>query len=311
MPKSAKSAAVVELSDAPKPWTTKKPPGLYVCPQPLSKGACVNAWQFFHPTNSFPEGAVDDKTGKPRSELSEFPWYQRFKRFPKTAHHNGWHSGEYRGEEGMAKLQEDWPVLHATAMEALEMVKAAVPDEAALEGFLPESIAVMRHKPGWGLGRHFDNAHDAGKGAVLMLTFSDDDTVPRVFKFSCPPLGLEYPVETLDGQAIFFTGDCYDLWAHESLHNEKQSGECISLTIRMADVCGYRVTPGASPYKPGAPAAKKVAHERIDAKRKAEASEAVAKPSKKAKKASKAEASQPLTSTTIDDVRAHLEASKA
>ena len=69
---------------------------------------------------------------------------------------------------------------------------------------------------------------------------------------------------------------------HESLHNKRQTGECISLTIRLAGVDGstmrndagdripgsaYRPA-GGGQYSTGAPAAKKVAHERIREKRK-------------------------------------------
>jgi hypothetical protein len=112
-------------------------------------------------------------------------------------------------------------------------------------------------------GTHYDNAHDPGKGAVLMLSISDDDAVPRQFQFTDPPRGRVCTLDTPDGQVLFFTGEAYDQWAHESLHNPKQSGECISLTVRLADVCGYQADLGALSYATGAPAAKRVAHKRI------------------------------------------------
>ena len=142
-------------------------------------------------------------------------------------------------------------------------------DIPAFDSFKPESVAVMRHCPGWGLGTHYDNAHDEGVGLVLMLSLSSDDRVPRTFQFTNPPDGLKYPVETKDCQAVLFGGEAYDFWMHESLHNKKQSGETISMTIRLAVVCGYQAELGVASHATGAPAAKRVAHARIAAKREA------------------------------------------
>lgn len=147
-----KVAAVEPLPEAPKPWKKTNPTGLYVCTDRISKEARAALWAFFHPSTGKPEGALDDKTAKPRE--GEFEWYQRFKRFPKTAHHQGWHSGKYRGAAGMVQFRSELPELYAAVMEALELAKKAAPDEAVLETFLPESVAVMRHKPGWGLGEY-------------------------------------------------------------------------------------------------------------------------------------------------------------
>jgi alkylated DNA repair dioxygenase AlkB len=257
-PKPAKEEP---LPDAPTPWKQTKPKGLYVATERISARARNALWAWFHPRDGAPEGDPTDKTGKPRD--GEFKWYQRFPRFPKAAHFQGFHSGKYVGAEGQARFAVELPEMHAAVTEAFEIAKRAAPNEHVLKTFLPESVAVMRHKPGWGLGRHFDNAHDAGKGAVLMLSLSNDDTAPRKFQFTCPPRGLACTLDTPDSSVLFFTGEAYDCWAHESLHDTKQSGECISLTIRLASVCGYQAELGALTYATGAPAAKRVAHKRI------------------------------------------------
>ena len=298
--KSTKAAAAELLPEAPRPWKKTKPSGLYVCTDRISPEARDALWAFFHPKDGKPEGALDDKTAKPRE--GEFEWYQRFKRFPKTAHHQGWHSGKYRGAAGMVQFRSELPELYAAVMEALELAKMAAPGEAVLETFLPESVAVMRHKPGWGLGTHYDNAHDAGKGAVLMLSISDDDAVPRQFQFTDPPRGRVCTLGTPDRQVLFFTGEAYDQWAHESLHNPKQSGECISMTIRLADVCGYQAELGSATYATGAPAAKRVAHKRIR-----EILEEEILLVREILEEDKA-ANTAKTSTTLEDVRAHIEA---
>ena len=44
---------------------------------------------------------------------------------------------------------------------------------------------------------------------------------------------------------------------------QQTSGECISMTIRLAGICGYQAELGALSYATGAPAARKVAHKRI------------------------------------------------
>ena len=225
-------------------------------------------WAFFHPKDGNPEGTAD-RIGTPGE--GGFQWYQRFKRFPKTAHFNGWHSGKFTGEDGASAFKDKYPVLYKAILEMVANIKASnedMHDVPAWGGFIPESVAVMRHKPGWGLGTHYDNSHDEGAGMVLMLSLSNDDTTPRVFQFTDPPGGRKYPVATKDSQAIVFGGEAYDFWMHESLHNKKQSGETISLTIRLAAVCGYKGA-GGSQYGTGAPAAKKVAHARL-AKRKRE-----------------------------------------
>lgn len=262
--KATKKKADALLPDAPKPWAVVKPGGLHVLPEAITLETRNALWKFFHPLDGELEGDVADRTRKPRD--GEFEWAQRFKRFPKTAHHNGWHTGKFPGEAGAAEFEAKFPEVFKAATEAVAHARGAdITDVPGLAAFRPESVAVMRHLPGWGLGTHYDNAADEGKGTVLMLSLSNDDTVPRTFQFTDPPNGRKFPVETKDRQLVVFGGEAYDLFMHESLHNPKQSGETISLTIRLADICGSGTTVGT--YGTGAPAAKRVAHARIAAKR--------------------------------------------
>lgn len=120
-----------------------------------------------------------------------------------------------------------------------------------------------------------------------MVTLNNDDRVSRCFQFTDPPGGRACRVGTMDRQVIVFGGEAYDMWMHESMHNKHQTGEAISLTIRLAGVCGSTMRDGAGDkipgsayvpagggqYSTGAPAAKLVAHERIRAKRKRGAEE--------------------------------------
>lgn len=287
MPSTKKPAPKSKpLPDAPKPWHQARPAGLHIVERGITRITRDAAWAFFHPKTGAPEGT--DKTGKPGE--GDFPFYQRFKRFPKTAHYNGWHSGKFLGAEGQVELEAKYPELYNLAKEAIAAIADSgqdMTDVPAWQTFLPESFAVMRHKPGWGLGKHYDNAHDEGVGVVLMVTLNENDRLPRVFQFTDPPGGRLCAVPTMDRQVIVFGGQAYDYWMHESLHNKNQSGEAISLTIRLAGVCGSTMRDGAgdkipgSAYRPagggqystGAPAAKLVAHERIRTKRKREAEE--------------------------------------
>ena len=250
MPSTVKPPAkFTPLPDAPKPWAKTRPKGLHIVNGGISKPTRDKLWKFFHPKNGKTEG------DKPAD--GDFQWYQRFKRFPKTAHFNGWHSGKFIGAEGQQKFAETYPELYAAALEAVQSVNDSgqdMGDIPAWGNFQPESVAVMRHKPNWGLGNHYDNAHDEGVGMVMMLSISDSDTVPRTFKFTDPPRGKQFPVETKDSQVVVFGGECYDFWQHESVRNSKQSGTTISMTIRLAGVCGAGKRDGhgaKSPYSPG------------------------------------------------------------
>ena len=276
MPATAKRAttAFVPLPDAPKPWTRTKPKGMHVINSVISKETRDKVWKFFHPKTGQREGA------KPAD--GDFQWYQRWPRFPKTAHFNGWHSGQFAGDEGSAKFEREYPELYAAVSEAVANVNASrinLSDVPSWDTFKPESVAVMRYLPNWGLGSHYDNVLDPGVGTVLMLSISDNDAVPRKFKFSDPPRGRQYEVDTYDGQAIVFGGECYDEWQHGSVCNPKQTGETISMTVRLAKVCGAgkndghgakspyvansKSAPEGGRYATGATAALEVVHGRI------------------------------------------------
>jgi len=263
MPATTKApkAKFVPLPDAPTPWKRVKPGGLHIFHNAITKRTRDNLWKFFHPKTGGPEG-ITTRTGAP--EDGEFPWYQRFKRFPKTAHFNGWHSGKYLGTDGGELFAKDWPELYAAITEAIRGINNSnvdMSDVPSWGGFVPESVSSMRHKKDWGLGAHYDNAHDEGVGVVVMLSISADDTVPRRFKFDDPPRGRQFELNTPDSSLVVFGGECYDEWRHMSLHNKHQAAECISMTVRLAGVCGNGGTSGS--YSTGAPAAQRVAHGRI------------------------------------------------
>ena len=249
----------INLKDFPKPWKIEKPKGLHIYENGLSKETRDKLWKFFHPKNGNIEPDV------PNTENGDFPWIQRFKRFPKIAHYNGWHSGKYEGKENLKIFEKTYPQLYNAVNEAYEFIKKQnILDIPNLELFIPESVAVMRHKPGWGLGRHYDNAQDENTGIVLLITISENDIIPRKFNFVDAPRGKEFTINTTDSQIVIFGGQCYDFWQHESLRNKKQSGEVISLTIRLANICGSSNLYTTNSYKKGAPAAMKIVfHERL------------------------------------------------
>ena len=249
----------INLKDYPQPWKIEKPKGLEIFDNALSQKSRDALWKFFHPKNGSIEPNIPDiSTG-------DFPWFQRFKRFPKTAHYNGWHSGKFQGDEESKIFKNTYPELYDSVYEAYNFIKSqnitTIPN---IDEFVPGSVSVMRHKPGWGLGRHYDNSQDENTGIVLMITIADNDIVPRTFNFVDGPRGKQFPCKTPDKQIAIFGGECYDLWQHESLRNPKQSCESISLTIRLANVCGANHKNNIKTiYKPGAPAAMAIAHERI------------------------------------------------
>ena len=82
--------------------------------------------------------------------------------------------------------------------------------------FKPESVNVHLHKPNWGLGAHYDNSHDAGKGMVLMVSigneaaFPKDKRQPRTFLFTDPVRGRQFAVNTPCRQVLLFEDECYD-----------------------------------------------------------------------------------------------------
>ena len=139
------------------------------------------------------------------------------------AHYNGWHSGKYEGKENLKIFQKTYPQLYNAVNEAYEFIKKQnILDIPNLELFIPESVAVMRHKPGWGLGRHYDNAQDENTGIVLLITISENDIIPRKFNFVDAPRGKEFTINTTDSQIVIFGGQCYDFWQHESLRNKNK-----------------------------------------------------------------------------------------
>ena len=248
----------INLKDFSKPWKIEKPKGLHIYENGLRKETRNKLWKFFHPKNGDVEPDI------PNVENGDFSWVQRFKRFPKTAHYNGWHSGKYEGKENLKLFEKTYPELYNAVNEAYEFIKNQnILDIPNIELFIPESVSVMRHKPDWGLGRHYDNAQDENTGIVLLITISENDIIPRKFNFVDAPCGKQFTIDTTDSQIVIFGGQCYDYWQHESLRNKKQSGEVISITVRSAKICGSSNLYTSDFYKKGAPAAMKVAHERL------------------------------------------------
>jgi hypothetical protein len=226
-----------------KEFKVERPLGLYECPDAISNETRNQVLGYFE----------------------NIEWIQRFgKQYPKTAHHN-YHWTESQNED---ELKQKYPEMYKAAKECFESMKAIVPEgkHPAFDEFRPETISVHKHAPNWGLGAHYDNSQDVGAGLVLMVNISTDDAVPREFMFTDPPGGRKFSVFTRDKMGVVFTGNAYDYYKHESVRNPKQSGICYSMTIRLKKVCGYgkKASDGLE-YKPGAPAAEKVAHERIAA----------------------------------------------
>ena len=240
----------------PKDWTISKPHGLYVR-----------------------ENAISDEThAKLLAYLEQVPWIQRFgKQYPKTAHHNYMYTTKEETESGHddAELRAEYPELFETAHEVFNSMKSEIPPgtHAAFDNFEPQRISVHKHCPNWGLGAHYDNSHDEGDGLVLMLNVVKEDPtktaqIQREFLFTDPPGGRKFGVFTPAKMGMVFTGNAYDYWRHESVRNPKQTVTNYSITIRLKKVCGYGKTMADQlKYKPGAPAAEKVAHQRIAAMR--------------------------------------------
>ena len=106
------------LKDYPKPWKIEKPNGLNIFENVISKNKRDQLWNFFHPKDGSTESDVPLE--------DEFPWIQRFKRFPST-HYNGWHSGKFRGLEEMKLFKTNYPILYETVIEAHEFISAQLP----------------------------------------------------------------------------------------------------------------------------------------------------------------------------------------
>jgi hypothetical protein len=236
----------------PKDWISERPRGLY-----------------------FKQDVISDEThAKLLAFFSTTDWIQRFgKTYPKTAHYNYFYTSiEATDPEGIqAEFKNKYPELYEAAHETFESIKSEIPRDAhpAFDTFLPETVSVHKHCPGWGLGAHYDNSADEGAGLVLMLNvvdgnLQDSRIVNREFLFTDPPGGRKFSVFTPAKMGLVFTGNAYDFWRHESIRNKKQTVTNYSITIRLKSICGYRkrASDGLK-YKPGAPAAEKVAHQRI------------------------------------------------
>lgn len=247
--KTLRKPKYVLLPYAPRPWQTDvRPEGLHIVHNCISPDLCKRVWDFF-----FSDNGVH--------------WVQRFKRFPKTAHYNSWHSGKWVGSIEQLAFKNTYPVIFELAQVASHYARHCFGDVMPqLMDFVVESVAVMLHRPGWGLGAHYDNAQREGTGLVLMVSITcGNDGVPRIFRFTDPIHGFEFDVETRNGQLVVFGGRAYDYWRHESVRNKKQTSTVISLTMRLAHVCGHNQTAATQEFKPGAPNAERVCHERVRA----------------------------------------------
>ena len=238
----------------------RKPKGLFVVDKGIRKRTAQRAWEFF---------SKDPMTGAP----GEFPWVQRFSRPGRHGHHNNWRSREYPGEASDQRMRDEIPELHALVQEAVQSMKQHLEDagddqvQRKFEEFRGETINVHLHRPNWGLGAHYDDAHEVGKGIVLMVSLGDEhkhpNPKPRTFRFTEPIEGLKCDVATRCRQVLLFTDEAYELWRHESLRRPQQTGDCISLTIRMRCVDGYAALKDGRPYAKGPGEAERVAHVRM------------------------------------------------
>lgn len=245
------------IPEHPKPWRTdKKPRGLHIIEKGISKETARRVWQFFNTPG--------------------FPWIQRFgKQYPKTAHYNNWRCGPYvtpaEGDQWFHEYPAVYDMCHEAAAAMGEHLKELQPN-GSFQQFEPQSVNVHLHKPNWGLGAHYDDSHDVGKGIVLMVTIGNEATFPketrqpRTFRFTDPVRGRQYDVDTPCRQVLCFKDETYDEWRHESIRNPKQTGDCLSFTIRMKDCDGYLNFANDQAYPKGAPAAAKMAHKRLRAK---------------------------------------------
>lgn len=231
-----------------KDWIVEKPIGLYTAPNAIS----------------------DETHSKLLGYFDSIEWWQRFGRqYPRTAHYNYFRTTIDATEpaEIQMEFESKYPELYAAAYETFNSMKSVVPAGTAFDTFKPETVSIHKHLPGWGLGAHYDNSHEKGAGLVLMLNVVANDgpgAVQREFQFTDPPGGRRFGVFTPAKLGIVFTNNAYDFWKHESIRNKKQTVTNYSITIRLKSVCGYGKTAAdCLTYKPGAPAAEKLAHERI------------------------------------------------
>tara|TARA_B110000902_G_scaffold262099_1_gene338248 strand:- start:697 stop:1539 length:843 start_codon:yes stop_codon:yes gene_type:complete len=256
-PNVATKNDLIEHCPNPKKWTVVKPNGLHIVNKAISKNTACKI--------------------KAKMLAPSFPWVQRFKRFPKTAHFNFWRIGPFVGDEQQRTFADEHPEIYALCNEAVASMNAKVatddPNSTFCDSFVAESVSVHLHKPNWGLGAHYDDAHDEGVGKVLMVSLGTEKESPketrkpRTFLFTDPVFGRQFPVSTPSRQAVLFEGDCYDFWRHESVRDKRQTGDCLSFTIRLKSVDGYvGIEHDLREYPRGAPPAEAQAHKRLRAK---------------------------------------------
>ena len=246
------------LPEAPKPWAAVKPKGLFIVQDGVSAGTAKDVWDFF--------------------DKPDFPWVQRFGvRFPKTAKYNNYRIGPFIGDDGERAFKDKYPAVYEMAQEAVATMREYLEDkepDSSFKHFKPESVNVHKHEPGWGLGAHYDDTHDEGHGMVLMVSITHERHrwgTHRKFMFTDPVGGRKYEVFTPNRQVLLFKDECYDFWRHESVREKKQSGTCLSFTIRLKSIDGYNNFADNRKYPKGAPAAARWAHKRIRAQRAAAA----------------------------------------
>ena len=242
------------LPEAPKPWAHVEPKGLFVVEEGVNSFTAEAVWDFFN--------------------TPDFPWVQRFGvRFPKTAKFNNYRIGPFTGDDEQRAFEDKYPAVFKMCQEAVATMRAHLerkePD-SSFKHFKPESVNVHKHEPGWGLGAHYDDTHDVGHGMVLMVSITDRRHrmgQHRLFQFTDPVRGRKYGVYTPNRQVLLFKDACYDFWRHESIRDKKQTGTCLSFTIRLKSIDGYNNFSDDRKYPKGASAAAMWAHKRIRAGR--------------------------------------------
>ena len=249
------------LADVPNAktcWTEHKPNGLHKIHHGISHATADKLRRFFFPLERTPDEPVPTnpvdairkldgvlpteshpnwvRDADPNREAGSFPWKKRFKRF-KTGHFNSAHFNA-----------TDVPEIKQACIEAVQSARMVCdcPTLKLMLNMDDVSVAIMLHRPGWGLGAHPDTWAPDDTGIVIMVTVVNKKKLSkgqvrkyRDFQFTCPPRGLYYIVETEHGSVVVFTREAYDTWFHESLRNPKQTDDHVSLTIRLRQQDGY------------------------------------------------------------------------
>ena len=93
------------LADAPKPWATVQPKGLFVVEDGVNSFTAEAVWDYFN--------------------TPDFPWFQRFGvRFPKTAHHNNYRIGPFMGDDAQREFEHKYPAVYKMCQEAVATMRA-------------------------------------------------------------------------------------------------------------------------------------------------------------------------------------------